>query len=184
MRSQPATTKPVAQRFFWGSVVAVGICLGVSGCHSDVPAQSPSSDTSDEPPGANAKWSGAPSKPADPNEPEAKKGKFDEEQANVVLARAAKMAHTCTEVAGKDQPKGDAQVTVTFSGIGRSTKATVGGEFAETQIGQCVIRAFVGMIIPPFQGADVEMTYAVDLKPDPNVAKPDKVKAPPKAPKK
>jgi hypothetical protein len=170
MRSQPATVTPVAQRFFWGSVFALGICLGAGGCHSDQPAQSPSNEPSEE--GTTPKWSSAPSKPVDPNEPEAKKGVFDQEQANVVMARSAKMAHTCIDVAPKDDPRGDAEVTVTFSGIGRSTKAVVGGEFADKAIGQCVVRAFVGMIIPPFQGSDMEMKYPVDLKPDPKGAKP------------
>jgi hypothetical protein len=174
MRSQPATIKPVAQRSVWGSAVALGICLGVSGCHSDQPAQSPSDEQSNEAP---TKWSSTPSKPVDPNEPEAKKGVFDQEQANVVMARSAKMAHTCVDVAPKDDPRGDTEVTVTFSGIGRSTKAVVGGEFADKTIGQCVVRAFVGMIIPPFQGADMEMKYPVDLKPDPKGAKPEKGKA-------
>jgi hypothetical protein len=166
MRSQPAV-KPVAQRVFWGSVVAAGICLGLGGCHSEQPAQSPSNDTSDET--ASPKWSGGSSKPADTAAPESMKGKFDQEQANVVMARAAKNAHTCVGVAPKDDPRGDAQVTVIFSGIGRSTKATVSGEFQGKTIGDCVERAFVGIIIPPFDGADMEMQYPVDLKPDPKV---------------
>jgi hypothetical protein len=184
MRSQPATTTPVAQRFFWGSVVALGVCLGASGCHSDQPAQSPA-DMNDETAPSNAKWSGAPSKPADPNEPEAKKGQFDQEQANVVMARAAKKAHECTEVAAKGDYQSEAEVTVVFSGIGRSTKATLGGELDQKQVGQCVIRAFVGIIIPPFEGPDMEMKYAVDLKPDAKVPKSgEKVKPPPKGPPK
>jgi hypothetical protein len=183
MRSQSATTKPIVQRFFWGSVVALGFCLGANGCHSDQPAQSPSSDPSEEPPAATPKWSGTAPTPADPNEPEAKKGQFDQEQVNVVMARAAKKAHECTEVAAKGDYQGEAEVNVVFSGKGRSMSASL-GELDQKQVGQCVIRAFVGIIIPPFDGPDMEMKYTVDLKPDAKVAQPGKVKAPSKTPPK
>ena len=182
MRSHPATHMPVVQRAFWGSVATLGLCLGAIGCHGqDVPAQSPSDITEEQP----TKWSGGsgPAKNAPADEgPETKKGKFDEEQANVVLARAAKNAHQCTEVAQKGDFQGTTEVTVTFSGIGRSTKATL-GDLDEKQIGQCVIRAFVGMIIPPFEGGDMEMKYPVDLKADAKVPKAsDKIAKPPPPP--
>ena len=186
MRSHTAMYQPVAQRTFWGLFVACGITLAATACrHSDVPANS-ADNSFDESPGdrEDSKWSGtaSPAPPPGPSsaaqsEPESKAGKFDEEQAKVVLARAAKNAHTCVDVTGKDQPKGNATVTVTFSGVGRSTKAAVGGEFENSQIGQCVTRAFVGIIIPPFQGSDVQMTYPVDLMPEPKGAKqPEKTK--------
>ncbi len=109
-------------------------------------------------------WSaGVPTTAADGDE--ARKGKFDEQQVQVVLARAAKNAHTCVDIAPKDQPRGDATVTVTFSGKGRSTAATIAPPFEGTTIGQCATRAFVDIIVPPFDGPDVQRPQQVDLKP-------------------
>jgi hypothetical protein len=97
----------------------------------------------------------------------AAKGTFDEEQVTVIMARAAKNAHTCVEVAGKNQPHGQATVAVTFSGSkGRSTAATIDAPFDGTQIGQCATRAFINQIISPFEGMDVTRSYKVDLTPD------------------
>ena len=105
-----------------------------------------------------------------------KKNKFDEEQAKIVLARAATNAHTCVDVVDKDQPHGEGTVTVTFSGKGKSTNATIAAPFSETPIGNCATRAFVNIIVPPFEGADVDMTYQVNLKPDAKGAKKDTAK--------
>jgi hypothetical protein len=107
---------------------------------------------------------------------DAKRNKFDEEQAKVVLARAATNAHTCVDVVEKDQPHGEGSVTVTFSGKGKSTTATIAAPFEGTPMGQCVTRAFVNMIVPPFEGPDVDMTYPVNLKPDAKGAKKDSAK--------
>jgi hypothetical protein len=104
---------------------------------------------------------------AGPPEEEHKKMVFDEAQAKVVLARAATNAHSCVEVVPKDQPHGTGTVLVKFAGAGKSTSASIGTPFDNTPIGQCATRAFIGMIVPPFDGADVEMTYEVNLNPDP-----------------
>jgi hypothetical protein len=93
-----------------------------------------------------------------------KRGSFDEAQAKILLARAAKNAGTCVDVVGKNQPHGDAAVTITFSGVGKSSKATVGAPFDGTPIGKCVVRAFVNIIIAPFEGPDVEIKQRVSLK--------------------
>ena len=102
-----------------------------------------------------------------PPEEEHKKMVFDEAQAKVVLARAATNAHPCVDVVPKDQPHGTGTVLVKFSGTGKSTDASIGVPFDNTPIGQCATRAFIGMIVPPFDGPDVEMTYEVNLNPDP-----------------
>jgi hypothetical protein len=93
-----------------------------------------------------------------------KKGSFDDAQAKIFLARAAKNARTCVNVVSKNQPHGDATITVTFSGAGKSTKATVGAPFDGTPIGKCMIRAFVNITITPFEGPDVQMPQRVSLK--------------------
>jgi hypothetical protein len=92
------------------------------------------------------------------------KDAFDEAQAKIVLQRAAKSARTCLNVVGQNQPRGDATVSVTFSGAGKSTKATVGPPFEGKPIGNCVVRAFVNIIVKPFEGPDVEMTQQVVLR--------------------
>src|SRR5439155_10046484 len=44
-----------------------------------------------------------------------KKDSFDENQAKIVLNRAANSARTCANVVGQSQARGDVTVTVTFS---------------------------------------------------------------------
>ena len=111
-----------------------------------------------------------------PGEVDVKKNKFDQEEAKVVLARAEKGAHTCVDVVEKDQPHGDATVTVTFAGSGKSTKASIAPPFDGTPIGQCATRAFINIIVSPFEGPDVDMPYQVNLKPDAKSGKKDAAK--------
>jgi hypothetical protein len=92
-----------------------------------------------------------------------KKDSFDENQAKIVLNRAANSARTCVNVVGSNQPRGDVTVTVTFSGTGKSTKATIGPPFEGKPFGNCVVRAFVNIVIKPFDGPDVEMKQKVTL---------------------
>jgi hypothetical protein len=94
-----------------------------------------------------------------------KKDAFDEAQAKIVLNRAANSARTCVNVINANQPRGDVTVTVTFSGtLGKSTKATVGPPFEGKPYGNCVVRAFVNIVVKPFDGPDVEMTQKVTLR--------------------
>ncbi len=93
-----------------------------------------------------------------------RKDSFDEAQAKIVLNRAANGARTCVNVVGQNQPRGDVTVTVTFSGTGKSTKATVPPPFEGKPFGNCVVRAFVNIVIKPFEGADVEMKQKVTLR--------------------
>jgi hypothetical protein len=93
-----------------------------------------------------------------------KKDAFDEAQAKTVLNRAANSARTCVSVIGQNQARGDVTVTVTFSGAGKSTKATIGPPFEGKPFGNCVIRAFVNIVIKPFEGPDVEMKQKVTLR--------------------
>jgi hypothetical protein len=93
-----------------------------------------------------------------------KRGSLDEGQAKIFLARAANNARTCVNVVSGNQPHGDATVMVTFSGTGKTTKATIGAPFDGTPIGKCVVRAFVNIIVSPFEGPDVELPQKVHLK--------------------
>jgi hypothetical protein len=106
----------------------------------------------------------APSSLAGDVRAEEKKNAFDEVQAKIVLQRAATSARSCVNVVGPNQPHGDTTVTVTFSGTGKSTKAIVEPPFAGKAIGNCVVRAFVNIVVKPFEGPDVEMTQKVSLR--------------------
>jgi hypothetical protein len=172
MRSQTIASK----LFAWRIAPLAVLCAGLCACGgSSPPAEAPTTNL-DTPPGATP----APPPPASlagDVQADQKKNKFDEEQAKIVLARAATNAHSCVEVVEKDQPHGEGTVTVTFSGKGKSTNATIAAPFEGTPIGECAKRAFVNIIVPPFEGADIDMTYQVNLKPDAKGAKKEPAKA-------
>ena len=164
---------------------------GALACYSmDPPAQPPKQDLLAEPPPGSPASSADPATMAPstltaaPPEEEHKKMVFDDAQAKTMLARAATNAHSCVEVVGKDQPHGTGVVLVTFAGAGKSTGASIAAPFDNTPIGQCATRAFIGIIVSPFDGPDVERTYEVNLNPD--AKKPDakKKEAAPAKPKK
>ena len=148
--------------------------VGALACYSMEPPAAPpqSNPLADPPPGSSASAvdpaTMAPSSlTSAPPEEEHKKMVFDEAQAKTMLARAATNAHSCVEVVPKDQPHGEGTVLVTFAGAGKTTSASIAAPFDNTPMGQCATRAFIGIIVSPFDGPDVEMTYAVNLKPDP-----------------
>jgi hypothetical protein len=163
-----------AWKLFGSAAPFLGACAGALACYSmDPPAQPPQQDLLAAPaPGSSAAQADpasiAPSTlTSAPPEEEHKKMVFDEAQAKTMLARAAGNAHTCVEVVPKDQPHGTGTVLVKFAGAGKSTAASIAAPFDNTPIGQCATRAFVGIIVSPFDGPDVEMTYEVNLNPDP-----------------
>jgi hypothetical protein len=148
------------------------VCFAACG-GSTPPAESPATNPLDEAPAGSP----AAALPASPEEFETKKNKFDEEQARIVLTRAAANAHTCVEIVDKEQPHGDATVIVTFSGVGKSTKASIAAPYDNTPIGRCATRAFVNIIVSPFEGPDVELLQQVNLKPGDNKKPGDKTPA-------
>jgi hypothetical protein len=153
---------PIAQFVMRRRWLTALIPLAVIACggSSSPPPESPTAELL-----AAASSAGPPAPPPSaPEEVEAKKNKFDEEQARIVLARAAANAHTCVDIVDKGEPHGDATVIVTFSGRGKSTKASIGTPYDSTPIGACATRAFVNIIVPPFEGPDVELLQQVDLK--------------------
>jgi hypothetical protein len=171
MRSQTIASK----LFAWRIAPLAVLCAGLCACGgSSPPAEAPTTNL-DTPSGPTA--APPPASLAGDVQADQKKNKFDEEQAKIVLARAATNAHSCVQVVEKDQPHGDGTVTVTFSGKGKSTNATIAAPFEGTPIGECAKRAFVNIIVPPFEGADIDMTYQVNLKPDAKGAKKEPTKA-------
>ena len=169
MRSQTIAPKQFALRI----VPLVVLSAGLVACGNSPGAEAPTTNLGTAPGPVAAP---PPENLAGDVQADQKKNKFDEEQAKIVLARAATNAHTCVEVVDKRQPHGDSTVTVTFSGKGKSTNATIAAPFADTPIGNCVTRAFVNIIVPPFEGADVDRTYPVNLKPDAKGAKKESAK--------
>jgi len=144
----------------WSAPFAV-LFLGVWACR---PSNEPDFSISNELGKGPGPAASAPASLAGDVRSDEKKGSFDEAQAKIFLARAATNARTCGNVVGKNQPRGDATVTVTFSGVGKSTKATVSSPFEGKPIGNCVVRAFVGIVVAPFEGPDIDLTHKVNLK--------------------
>jgi hypothetical protein len=167
MQSQPPSSKVSVCR----SITVALLSAGFPGCGGPAqPAASPN-PLDDAPPAEPAA-----KLPSSPEEVETKKNKFDEEQAKIVLTRASTGAHTCVDVVAKDQPHGTGSVVITFSGVGRSTKAVIAPPFDGKPIGQCATRAFVNIIVPPFEGPDVDMTFPVNLMPDEKSSKKEAAK--------
>jgi len=117
----------------WRVAPLAVVSLLVAACGNSPPASS-ANDVNNAPPpttaGPTPAIASTTSAIAGDVQADSKKNKFDEEQAKVVLARAAGNAHTCVEVVEKDQPHGDGTVTVTFSGKGKSTNATIAAPFS------------------------------------------------------
>jgi len=161
----------IAKKLFDWRIASVALALaGLAACGSTPSSTQAKNPLDDAPPAS------MPPQANSPEEVDSKKNKFDQEEAKVVLARAEKGAHTCVDVVEKDQPHGDATVTVTFAGSGKSTKASIAPPFDGTPIGQCATRAFINIIVSPFEGPDVDMPYQVNLKPDAKSGKKDTAK--------
>lgn len=89
---------------------------------------------------------------------------FDEEAAKVVLERSRRKAVNCASVA-PDTPQTEGDVYVQFDGPkGRSVsvKLSVDFQVGSEQGQQCIKNAFLGEIIPPFEGTKT-VTYRLDL---------------------
>ena len=97
--------------------------------------------------------------------------KFDEEQAKILLNRGATNAADCPKTAGT--PTGEGDITVTFDGEkGRIVEVDVGYYWADAsdQARNCIRKAFIGGILPPFEGGNKDMTYTLTI-PEPKEEK-------------
>ena len=88
---------------------------------------------------------------------------IDEEAAQIALDRGGRKVKQCGATAGAPAGKGD--VTVIFDGTkGRVTDVELGMEWSTLPEGaqECIKNAFVGEIIPPFEGEEKKI-YTVEI---------------------
>lgn len=139
----------------------------LAGCGGSSPKQANTSDdfgSSSEGSSSSGSSGSEATVPENKDDPlAAKKDEFDEKSAQVVIERGKRKAINCSEVV-PEGPRGEAEVQVVFDGAkGRVVDATVGAPFEGTDIGKCVARAFIGEIVPPFDGENKTMTVKVDV---------------------
>jgi len=97
-----------------------------------------------------------------------KKRAFDKKQAKMELQRATRSAESCPGVVAeqetKEHPRGDTKVTITFQEDGTVRQAQIPSPFDGTPVGDCVLRAFKAVIVPPYVGGDQIVDWDVSLK--------------------
>jgi hypothetical protein len=92
-----------------------------------------------------------------------KRREWDAKQADLELKRAARSAETCPESVTEKAPKGKATVTLTFSNDGRVKDSKISSEYAENQVGTCVLRAMSNIVVPAYTGEEHTVEWEVDL---------------------
>lgn len=158
---------------------ALTLLAMIAACGSDKKkAKDPSDETSsssgtDEPP----KWEGAgppeekkqSSSGATVNEQSGpRKDQYDKEATEMVLRRAARQVKDNCGAAKDDNgkaigPWGNATVMVQLGHNGRSKGITVPDPYKGKPTGNCVEKAFTNLTFPPWQGADAEVSWEVEL---------------------
>jgi hypothetical protein len=92
-----------------------------------------------------------------------KRDPFDKTQAKLALAQAGRSAATCVGVVTQAGPEGKATFSITFANNGHVKDASVDPPFAGTDLGKCALQAMKAVIVPPFRGSEVTMSYDVQL---------------------
>jgi len=81
---------------------------------------------------------------------------FNRDAATQALSSGASQVTNCRQSEG---PYGDGKVQVTFDPSGRVTTANItGGPFVGTSVGECVLRIFRRVKVPPFSGVPVTVS--------------------------
>jgi hypothetical protein len=97
-----------------------------------------------------------------------KKREFDRKQVDLELKRATRSAESCpgvvAEMEKKDHPRGETKVTISFQEDGTVRQVTIPSPFDGTPIGDCVIKAYKPVIIPPYNGGEQIVDWDVSLK--------------------
>jgi hypothetical protein len=106
---------------------------------------------------------------------EEKKKEFDRKQVELELKRATRSAESCPGVVAEEEkkgehPRGDTRVSITFKEDGTVGQVVIPSPFDGTPIGECVIRAYKAVIVPPYKGGDQIVDWDVSLKDQPKAA--------------
>jgi hypothetical protein len=106
---------------------------------------------------------------------EEKKKEFDRKQVDLELKRATRSAESCPGVVAEEEkkgehPRGDTRVSITFKEDGTVSQVVIPSPFDGTPIGECVIRAYKAVIVPPYKGGDQIVDWDVSLKDQPKGA--------------
>jgi hypothetical protein len=103
-----------------------------------------------------------------------KKRQFDKKQTEMELKRATRSAESCPGVVAeqekKDHPRGDTRVSVTFQEDGTVRQISIPAPFDGTPVGDCVMRAYKSVIVPPYTGGDQIIDWELSLKDAPKAA--------------
>jgi hypothetical protein len=104
-----------------------------------------------------------------------KKRKFDEKQSKMEMSRATRSAESCPGVVIEQETKenkqrGETRVSVTFQEDGTVRQVSIPSPFDGTPVGECVMRAYKSIIVPPFTGGDQIVDWDVSLKDPPKEA--------------
>lgn len=94
--------------------------------------------------------------------------KFDKAGAEHELKRAALNAVDCPNTFEKaqltDYKPGTADLKITFANDGTVKELTIGGGYADTNVGNCIDRAMSAVIVKTFTGPEETMEWALELK--------------------
>jgi hypothetical protein len=97
-----------------------------------------------------------------------KKREFDRKQVELELKRATRSAESCpgvvAEMEKKDHPRGETKASITFQEDGTVKSVSIPSPFDGTPIGDCVIRAYKSVIVPPYTGGEQIVDWDVVLK--------------------
>jgi hypothetical protein len=104
-----------------------------------------------------------------------KKKEFDHKQVDLELKRATRSAESCPGVVAEEEkkgehPRGDTRVSITFHEDGTVGQVVIPSPFDGTPIGECVVRAYKVVIVPPYKGGDQIVDWDISLKDQPKSA--------------
>lgn len=100
----------------------------------------------------------------DEQEDEDAPGEFDEKQSKMELKRATRSAKSCPGVVTDEKQRGEATVTITFSGDGAVKDASITPPFDGTRLGECILNAYKAVIVPPFKGDAHVMDWQLTIE--------------------
>ena len=103
-----------------------------------------------------------------------KKREFDKKQVDMELKRATRSAESCpgvvAEMEKKEHPRGETKASVYFQEDGTVRQVSIPSPFDGTPIGDCVVRAYKAVIVPPYTGGEQIVDVDVVLKDQPKTA--------------